>query len=612
MCGITGWFSQQPVIDADRARIAAMTASLRHRGPDAEQVKLFNHAAFGHTRLSILDIEGGAQPFESADGRSALVYNGEIYNHATLRTELEAQGHRFRTRSDTEVVLQVLQHWGSKGLKKLRGMYALAFWNHTEQRGLLARDPLGIKPLFVSEGSDRSLTFGSEAKAILKSGQAAHMDEAQLHLLMNFRYLPGQGALFRGIRQLAPGEILHWSKQRGVHSEQIDIEQSIGNASVIDSLRDSVHAHLVSDVPVGVYLSGGIDSAAIAALAGQPLPAFTLELGDDPMEADNAAISARFLGMPLYREAVDFDPETDLLRLLWHLELPKINALQGSLVARLASTKVKVVLSGLGGDELFMGYNAHRLFRQFNRTPGWAKPLAALGAKLTAGLSSTPWSETQRALRMAASGDPVQTYGLLRNLWDSEEARQDVYGERMLDTELPNAFDILREYWPAAPTELDAMRRFEWQQKMVNDLLWNEDRVSMAEGLEVRVPLVDSHLAARIGALSAKTLMHGGQQKAVLRDSLSGLLPDEILRRPKSGFQVDSPQFFQNRLLPMAHHWLSEDRLRHYRIFNPSYVARLRSLAATKRHRWHYFQLYLMLLTHLWVALFEEEAWNPT
>jgi len=400
MCGIAGWFDVQPLANGvsthastghhAQAQLQGMIDAIAHRGPDGRGALLTDHAALGHARLSIIDIDGGAQPMADVDNRAVIIFNGEIYNYRALRDQLRARGQRFATESDTETVLALDLHHGIAGLSRLRGMYALAIWDRRHQRGLLARDPLGIKPLFIHQRADQ-LYFGSEAKALLGGGIDATLDEASLHLLLNFRYLSGERSLFRGIRQLSPGTALCWTAdgritetriKRPMPSEGITPAQSPQRLQeqVVAALGESVQAHLVSDVQVGAYLSGGIDSAAVVALArannASTIPTFTLDVGDDPAEAANAARSAALLQVD-NRLATDTRPPAAMLPdLIRQLEVPKVNAWQVAELARHAARDVKVVLSGLGGDELFYGYNMHSIMARtesIGRLPGAAR-----------------------------------------------------------------------------------------------------------------------------------------------------------------------------------------------------------------------------------------------
>ncbi len=600
-----------------------MVASLQHRGPDGHGTWLAPHCALGHARLAIIDLGHGQQPMHSHDQAYSIVFNGEIYNYPLLRHQLTQQGHRFNTHSDTEVILELYRAHGWQGFNQLRGMFAFALWDHQAQQAYLVRDPLGIKPLFIDQTDTHSLAFASEAKALLQyRGQRPQLACDNLHLLLNFRYLPGDRTLFSGIRQLAPGTVLAWQIGQTPQQHHLSPPQATADQSLFDALQSSVQHHFTADVEVGAYLSGGIDSAAIAALgkriSPRPLRTFTLKAGDDPNEARNAARTAEILGLDnIQGDIAATDMLHTLRTLLWHLETPKINALQISQLAQMTSQHVKVALSGLGGDELFYGYNAHKIMAQAQQLHHWlpnivSRTLGGIGAAALAKLERPLWGEPERALRMLQQlGHWPQVYGLMRNLWDSPQLRAKIYGPRMLDTPLPNAFEVLEQSWPDTPDPVAAMAEFEWQNKMVNDLLWQEDRCSMAVGLEVRTPFVDSHVAARVHLLDRKTLMPNGQAKGHMKHMLAELLPAEIIHRPKSGFQVSAADFFHQHLKPLAADYLSDEVIRRHGLFNPHFVQHVLQRPPSPQLRWHYFMLYFMLLSHLWLDVFEQQTWTP-
>jgi len=622
MCGLTGWFSPVPVSPQGVPLLKSMLQAIAHRGPDGQGIQLCSHAALGHCRLAIIDLAGGAQPMSTADRKLSIVFNGEIYNYRELRERLIARGAVFSTQSDTEVLLHLYRDEGYQGFARLRGMYAFALWDEKKRTGLLVRDPLGIKPLFYAENSDGTIYFSSEAKSMLVPGVMPPMLEpGSLHLLMNFRYLPGNRTMFRGIHQLAPGQVLEWKSGKTASYQIAPQCLSVPEDSLIEVLRDSLRHHLVADVDVGCYLSGGIDSAAITCLAGlesrKPPSTFTLDAGDDPSEANNAARSARLLGNPNYLGQPASNIEAHLPRLIWHLEVPKINALQVYLLARHTRQHVKVALSGLGGDELFLGYNAHRIMHLGDKVHHWTPaPVSRLLGKsisrISRSLSPFIWSETERSFEMlGAVGNWPQFYGILRNIWDSPKLRQEIYGPRLLDEQLPDAHEVLESLWPGHQDPVMAMAEFEWKNKMVNDLLWQEDRASMAVGLEVRVPWVDTCLAQHVQALDRKTLMPNGRPKGYLRNRLATLLPSEILNRPKSGFQVNSAEFFHQHLTQWNDTLLSTKHIQDSGLFNPIFIRKVQQYPIARATRWHYFMLYLMLSTHLWMDIFESRQW-PT
>jgi asparagine synthase (glutamine-hydrolysing) len=616
MCGITGWFSSKATTSEDKSILQGMMASIKHRGPDGEGRGIFGDARFGHVRLAIIDPIHGKQPMTTVSGLTSIIFNGEIYNYKSLKKELTYEGHKFKTDSDSEVIAVLYERYGVKGFSKLRGMYAFSLWDHNRESGYLVRDPIGIKPLFYWLSLSNNLYFGSEAKAILSANtELSVLDESSLHLLMNFRYLPGDRSLFKGIRQLKPGEIIKWTRHEPIESQMHQTATEIESGNVQSALEDSVRAHLVSDVPIGAYLSGGLDSALVCALAKSclepnSLKTYTVDAGDDPNEAINAARTADILGIANHCDKLKSVPSQNMERLIWHLEVPKVNAFQIDRLANSASKNRKVVLSGLGGDELFLGYNAHQILFMCDLAAKLPKsvrrPVEGMLHFLKSSGDKDIWSERDRAVDMFRSlGNQSRVYGLLRNVWDSPELRQQIYGPRMLDAYLVDSYEELEKLWPKQRSFVDASREFEWGQKMVNDLLWQEDRCSMANGLEVRVPFVDAKLKRYVDSLNRKEIMPFGRKKYLLKKVAGNILPHEIISRPKSGFQVDSPSFFHSNLNILAEEYLSPSVVRDIGLFNPDFVRNARNLPINKKYRWHYFMLYLMLGTHIWIKQFE-------
>ncbi len=616
MCGITGWFSTSELKN-QQSRLKKMMAAIAHRGPDGQGSYLSPHAALGHVRLSIIDIDAGQQPI-SRSQRYQIIFNGEIYNYQSLRNDLIQLGYRFKTHTDTEVILVLYIHYGDQAFSKLRGMFALAIWDNQTGSARLVRDSAGIKPLFYHQKPNGELIFASEAKSILvKENQLeTGLDENALHQLMNFRYLPDDLSLFKQIKQLKPGTILSWNQQGKVQFNSFHYQTDTSN-DIYHEFELSCQMHLTADVEVACYLSGGIDSASITACAakhlGNNLKTFTLNAGDDPNEARYAARTAEQLQVENYQTDFQSNIAEQLPTLLWHLEVPKINSIQISQIAQFAASKVKVVLSGLGGDELFLGYNAHKIMQQAQTAshvlPFQLNRLLAQSFNPLLNFTHQPlWSELERAnLMLSALGDWPHVYGLLRNIWDRPDLRQKIYGERILDNHPQNSYELIRDQWNhKAAHPLQAMAEFEWNNKMVNDLLWQEDRCSMAVGLEVRVPFLDPALATQVKKLSINQLMPAKQPKGYFKQLIKPLLTDEIMHRPKSGFQVNAPVFFNQYLNTLADEWLSPDKVTHFQLFNPEFVKTVRSYPQNRQLRWHYFMLYLMLLTHIWLDQFEQ------
>lgn len=620
MCGIAGWLGPNGLDRAPETVMDGMLARIAHRGPDGSGTAALPHGGmFGHLRLAIIDPAGGAQPMWSRDGRSVLVFNGEIFNFRALRDRLSGAGIRWRTESDSEMLLELLQREGADALGLLRGMYAFAFWDGHGHRALLARDPGGIKPLFLrAEGP--ALWFASEAKAFPRTQRwRSALDPAQLHLLLNFRYPAGGAGLMQGVRQLPPGRCLEWTTT-GMREWRIAAPAvaSVDAVDVHDGVVDSVRAHLVADVPVASYLSGGIDSGIVTMVAARLRPggieSFTIEAGDDPREAANAAETARWLGIANHAAALAPAGLDALTWLLWHLEVPKVNALQSAAVAQLAARRVKVVLSGLGGDELFLGYRAHRHFARAIRAARALGPLASPVGRLLCGVlpNAARFGEPSRAAAMLAggAGNGAAAYALLRNVWDGALPRDQVYGPRMLDSTLPDAHDWIEQRWPTEAAPIEAMARFEWDNKMIDDLLWQEDRTSMAAGLEVRVPFVDEPLRRVLHPLLGESARHPGN-KRLLRQAFAADVPPALLQRPKSGFQIDIASQLDTLFGTALDAWLAPEQVRRHGLFNPGYVARLRALPRARKHRWHFFLLLLMAQAHRWLELFESGEAAP-
>jgi asparagine synthase (glutamine-hydrolysing) len=615
MCGIAGWFSPEPLERGESGKtLGRMLELISHRGPDGEGMLLDGPAALGHRRLAIIDLNTGQQPMTIEDGAFALVYNGEIYNYKALRQQLIAGGARFTTVSDTEVILHTYRVHGSAGFSKLRGMFAFALWDQRRGRALLVRDGVGIKPLFYHVTKTGKLLFASEAKAILAAlPEQPALDVNALHLLLNFRYLPGDRTLFSGIRQVPPGNILHWSANEGWRLDSFTVTPEPGVIDPLSILEDSVTAHLIADVEVGAYLSGGMDSAAIVALAKriQPIRSFTLDVGDDPAEARYAAETAAILDVKNRCYKPSPITPAGLRSLLWHLEAPKINAWQSNEIARRTASEVKVALSGLGGDELFLGYNLHSWLRHADRVRHIApmsicRLISALGLGMLRGFSPPLWSEPERLLQLGACLDDMpRVYAYLRNIWDHPRLRERIYGPRMLESKLDDAMSVLRASWVDSGDPVRDAANYEWREKMVNDLLWHEDRTSMAWGLEVRVPYLDPQLKTWSDAQDTADLMPKGIRKGRMKAILRDLLPQKILARPKSGFQVHAPRFFREQLAALAGEYLSRERVIAHGLFNPDFVAATLRLGTSPRYRWHFFMLYFMLLTHLWLEIFE-------
>lgn len=630
MCGISGFFGRAINYDSQQL-INDMLHMIAHRGPNGRGIKIFEEAGIGHVRLAIIDIDGGKQPMATMDERYWVSYNGELYNYREIKKRLCGKGIQFKTNSDTEVILKAFVAGGMGAVSEFRGMFSLAIWDNYKKEGFLIRDRYGIKPLFYKTYK-KSVFFASEIKAINKVlGGCSGIDLTSLHKLMNFRYIPGERTLFEDVRHVPPGHFLQWSSTGYSIKKWAPSTRAIPGNTTIDTckelLESAVQRQLVSDVPVGGYLSGGIDSATVLALSLkdksiQPIdfPTFTIRTGDSLHEGYHAAETAKYFGVPNYQEEFDTNLEDNLYRLIWHLEVPKVNAYQSAMVARLASRYVRVVLSGLGADEIFLGYNLHRLVQRLYMIDKLCPSLLikVVGKTITSVL--TPFGllaeEYRRGGQVLSSLSCFsKSYGIIRNVWDSPLNRDRIYGERMLEEDLPDMFDYIEKKWPRGDDEIKNCAIFELENKLVNDLLLQEDRLSMAFGLEVRVPFLDEDLAGSLTALSSMARIQRGKLKQMMKESISEWLPEKILKRPKSGFQIPIHKMFESHLRPLVSQFLSPTRIKNDGLFNPRFVQSIMQEKPSPKLRWHYFMLFLMIGTTIWLDVFQNNKtvpqWNP-
>lgn len=559
MCGIAGIVDPE---GASRDTLGRMCDALAHRGPDDADLCVWEDqgVGLGHRRLSIIDLSpAGRNPMGNEDGTVWVVHNGEIYNYRELRRELEAAGHRFRSNSDTEVIVHAYEQWGEDHVERLRGMFAYALYDRraasmggaSMPRVLLVRDRLGIKPLFYS-WDDRRLLFASEPKAIFAvPGFDRTPDRSALADFLTYLYVPTPKTAYARIRKVSPGEILvfdgsrlegrrYWDVKPDASPAQIGVAEAA--SCVRELLEDSVRAHLVSDVPVGLFLSGGIDSSTIAALAtsvsDDALRAYSI--GFDVAEHSETKfarlVAARFdlgyrewvVGVGSVREALDRVGDA------YDEPFGDGSAVPTMRVSELASDEGKVVLSGDGGDELFGGYGWYRRW-SFRQKVGFV-PLA-LRRGVFGPLAKLAGSRSRRWLSDLAL-DPFRQYARLLELFSPEEKRG-LLGPSLQD-ELEGYDDYwhFRRYWREELDPLTRMQYLDLKTYLPDDILTKVDRASMAVGLEVRPPFLDHRLVEAVFALPASVRLPGGEPKGLLKRAMGPVLPKEVVERPKKGFSA--------------------------------------------------------------------------
>ena len=616
MCGIVGIVKFDPAARAEEARLGRMRDALAHRGPDAAALWTAGPVGLAHRRLSIVDVSGGAQPMGSADGTRWIVFNGEIYNHPQLVPRLQARGHVYRTRSDTETILHLYDERGDACVEALRGMFAFAVWDAEVQRLLLARDRLGIKPLYYALREDE-LIFASEIKAILAAGVEPEFDPSVLPEYLATRFVSGEGTFFRGIRKLLPGRILTWSRDAGLRIQRYWRPPPAGGkpvpagaADLRERLAESARIHLMSDVPLGVFLSGGLDSAAIAGLVAPMIdgPLRTFSVGFDEPEANElpwARLAARATGS-LHREVVvsrsSFFEALPLL--VWHEDEPIAFTSSVPLyyLAKAAAEDVKVVLTGEGADEIFLGYNRYRI-TAWNERLGraWHALAPARARRATARAARRLRGRLGRRARrtFVALGDDTRALALENFAVFPEELRDAL----LVDPGGADAFAPALERWEDAPGgAAESMSRVDLQTYLV-ELLMKQDQMSMAASIESRVPYLDHELVEYTMSIPASRRLSGFRTKAILRDAVRDVVPRSILERRKMGFPVPLGRWLRDPARPILDELVLGPRALARGLFEP---AVLRALVADHRlgEADHGERLWLLINLEIWQRLF--------
>ena len=625
MCGIAGVAGPKATITLTRA----MTDAIAHRGPDGDGHYVGANVCLGHRRLAIIDLVTGDQPMTNEDQTLWVVFNGEIYNFKDLRQELEEYGHRFKTTSDTEVLLHGYEQWGAGLFPRLDGIFAFALWDVVKDRLTLVRDYFGIKPLhyYVSAGN---LYFSSEIKALFQSPDVPReIDFQALHYFMNLRYIPGERTLFKSIRRLLPAYFMtfrpgdsapsfHKYFQTEFHPGRPSSEEDY-KEGIRHYLEMAVKKQLISDVPLGVYLSGGLDSSSLVAFMSrhrsEPVKSFSLGFNEPTDELDDAKIVADHFQTEHHSISLSPDPLQSYPTVIWHAEEPKENVLQGFLLARFASKQVKVALGGLGGDELFAGYinnqfiypseHLHPLVPPFVSKALFA-PMSRLAFMLQNASGLLSMDEYRRGLQMLLSiGDPARYYLILRNTWDFDHgAFGNLYGPAWEGNRPDPVVDIFRPYFTSRKGMLRQTLTAEFHTKMVEDFLMNEDRTSMAHGLEVRVPFLDRDLVEFAYSIPVNLLIKRNRTKHIFFEAMEGILPKQTLAKKKWGFSFNPYYQFQKDLKTVAQNILTRRRVKERGWFNYDYLQKIMNHPPHKRLRWHYFVLWLAMGLEIWSAMF--------
>ena len=634
MCGICGLVGQ--VGQEDEAVLTRMMRGLEHRGPDENGTHQEPGIRLGMQRLRVIDPQGGHQPISNETGTVWVVMNGEIYNYRELRRELIDKGHRFTTNCDTEVLVHLYEQEGEAGVQRLRGMFAYAIWDRECRRLLLVRDRLGIKPLYYallpsSSGDGPALAFASELPSLLEALPSRSVDPSAVAQYLSLLYVPGPGTMYEGIRQLQPGE---WLKvERGKidtgryyhpsaalpacaaisHRRECEAETE---ERFLALLKDTVQAHLVSDVPLGLFLSGGLDSGAILAMmrlvTDGPIKSFSIGYGAPADRSYNELDAARLMADHFGAEHTEERLTPDVVTLL-----PKIVAAMGEpfgdssaiptyLVSAVARRSVTVALSGIGGDELFGGYPRYlgmRAAAHYALVPavvrGWVGTW--LASLLREGVGSRDQlGRLKRFLRdgrLELSEQYRQWITFLPSEWGRSALTEDCLAGGEPDA-TARSYQALFERWPA-PDPSDRAMGLDLQTYLPDDLLRMGDRLSMAHSLELRVPFCDHELLAFSCSLPPPVRFDGWTLKGFMRKSLRRLLPPSIVNAPKRGFQVPLARWLREDLREMVRDLLSDDAVRRRGYVKPEYVRWLLREHGTGRRNLA-DQIFALLVLELW------------
>lgn len=631
MCGICG------VIGADPSVVEAMTDCLHHRGPDSVGYHRDGDVGLGNRRLSVIDPEGGDQPIYNESGDVAVVFNGLIYNFRDLRETLEAAGHRFSTDADTEVIVHGYEEYGAAFIERLNGMFAIALWDEDGQRLLLARDRVGVKPLHYAV-VDGGILFGSEPKAILRSGLVEPaVDRSALRYFLQMRYSPPGTTLFEGIEKLLPGTLLDvrrtndgWDVTRRRYWSPPDDPTPPADpvAAMRDALESAVERQMVSDVPVGFYLSGGLDTSSIVALASrytdEPVHTFCMGFADQQWdERPDAKIVADYVGTNHHEVEIDREFMRDFPRMIWGADEPKRN-LYPYYVAEAMSEEVTVALGGLGADELFGGYvyrfEALADLDRIRGAPVDDRQRIVLAADHLVDTHLEYGSITNDGVLELLSAykhleDPAALYVLLNSvdvIGDDAVFEGRILGEALTGLEPPER--VIERHYPTTGDSLrDMAMRWDFSVKLPDDFLFVEDRMSMAHSLESRVPFLDNELVdlAFSLPLSAKfDTPDAGPTvgKAVLRKATRDLLPDHVFEKDKQGFTMPPFPFIDDELLPHGREILSDPHVVRTGLVDSSYLETLLGQGFDESLGPHYNVLWKLVALEIWYQMYIVEG----
>jgi len=600
MCGITGIFDSRGKRDIDRTVLHRMNESQHHRGPDEGGMHVEPGVGLGHRRLSIIDLSTGQQPLYNEDGSVCVVFNGEIYNYQELIPELQRLGHVFHTKSDTEVIVHAWEAWGEKCVERFRGMFAFALWDRSRETLFVARDRLGVKPLFYAVLADGTFLFGSELKALLAhGGLVREIDPCAVEEYFALGYVPEPRTIFNGAKKLPPAHTLTVKRGAPVPEPReywdvrftVDREMSVEEASaeLVRRLEESVKLRMISEVPLGAFLSGGVDSSAVVAMMANVStdPVNTCSISFDDPAFDETRFAQQVADRYRTRhfvdrvESDDFDLVDELAR-LYDEPYADSSAIPTYRVCQLARKHVTVALSGDGGDESFGGYRRYRLHVAEERLRsvlplGLRRPMFGLLGRAYPKADWAPRVFRAKSTFEALARDSVEAYFHGVSILREPMRRQLFTNNFRARLGGYNAMEVFHRHAQRVQTDdpLALVQYLDLKTYLIGDINTKVDRASMAHSLEVREPLMDHPLVEWLAALPSSLKVRGSEGKFLLKKAMEPHLPNEVMYRPKMGFAVPLSRWFRGPLKRRVRDALLGDRLAATGIFNQSYLAEL-------------------------------------
>ncbi len=620
MCGICGFYDFEGAYPEEKI-IKKMCSVIEHRGPDDEGLFLENGIGLGMRRLSIIDVDGGHQPVHNEDSTIWIVFNGELYNYRELRSSLEKK-HRFYTSSDTEVIIHLYEEYGEGFVSKLNGMFGLAIWDSKNNKLLLARDRIGIKPLHYINTNNK-LIFGSEIKSILQHPDVKReVNLKAFHYFLSFEYIPAPESIFKGITKLLPGHILVCKEGRTLIRKYWDIEFSNNGFSediicdkIVNVLKKSVDLEMVSDVPLGAFLSGGIDSSAIVAMMSQlskePVKTFSIGFEDQSYnELKYARIVADRFSTDHYEEIIKPDAVKLASNIIRYFDEPfaDVSAFSTYLVSEMARKHVKVALSGDGGDELFAGYDwyiASRFNKYYKKIPSILR-----NNVIPPAVQKLPHSSQKKGLtnilKRFVEGSSLPEEG--RHVrWQFFLPDQEKLYSTKLKNELKdvNSFELINRLYLNNNTEesLSKEQYVDLKMYLPDDILVKVDRMSMANSLEARVPLLNRLFVELISTIPPNLKLHGLSTKYIFKKAMLKLLPRDIIYRKKQGFSIPMKNWLREDLRDMMMETLSRGRIEEKGYVEYEYVNKLMNQHIEKKRN-NAHQLWSLMVFEMWHEMY--------